>query len=342
VAQQHAGATKAPTPKAAELAITLGDSLIAASYLHRSLAAWNQAPALDATIRWIREKQAQVATLPREDLGTWGPIIDGQKDRLKRIAGGVKSIVDRASGLGVKDPTSPDARPIASILATYAQAAALAHLADTGEQLIADAAGQQQQLAIAMLRGVANDMNNAVGAASQANQRGIAPLSSEAGQVTADARRLQDQLAAGVAVDSAAIDETTLHAQEIAFKTRVQGLFGAVRALRAAVDRAGFGLVAHIAKQFHGSFKTLEQALGPVEGTIHTIIANQQNEDATIAGGRFETPADHRALRRTYLKNNQKLLDALTGTPTSSRSCARARTPCSGSSSRPAASRCSR
>ncbi|HSK04451.1 MAG TPA: DUF4157 domain-containing protein, partial [Kofleriaceae bacterium] len=35
VAQQHASATKAPTPKAAELSITLGDSLIAASYLHR-------------------------------------------------------------------------------------------------------------------------------------------------------------------------------------------------------------------------------------------------------------------------------------------------------------------
>src|SRR5690606_13830489 len=46
LAQRHADATKAPTPKAAELAITLGDSLIAASYLHRSLSAWHQAPAI--------------------------------------------------------------------------------------------------------------------------------------------------------------------------------------------------------------------------------------------------------------------------------------------------------
>jgi hypothetical protein len=312
VAQNHADATKTPTPKATELSITLGDSLIAASYLHRSLSAWNQAPVINTTIHWIKEKQAQVATMPSKDLGTWGPIIEGQKDRLKRIVGGVKGVVDRTSGLGIKDTTSPNAKPLAIVLATYAQAAALSHLADTGEQLIAEATQQQQQLAITMLRGVTNDMNNAVGIASQAHQRDIAPLSSEAAQVTADALQLQNQLAAGAAVDSATIEETTLHAQEIAFKTRVQGLFWSVRSLRLAVDQAGAGLASHIATHFHGSFKALEQAIKPVEGTIHTIVANQQNEDATIAGGTFETPADHRALRRRYLKNNQKLLDELT------------------------------
>src|SRR5690606_1561829 len=202
--------------------------------------------------------------------------------------------------------------PIASVLATYAQAAALSHLAETGEQLIAEATQQQQQLAITMLSGVTNDMNNAVGIAAQAHQRASAPLSAEAIQVTADALRIQNQLAAGGAVDSAAIEETALHAQEIAFKTRVQGLFWSVRSLRVAVDQAGAGLASHVASRFHGSFKTLEQAIKPVESTVNTIIANQQSEDATIAGGTFETPADHRAIRSRYLRNNQELLDELT------------------------------
>jgi hypothetical protein len=312
VAQNHVDATKAPTPKAAALAVTLGDSLIAAGYLHRSLLPWNQAPAINTTIAWIRDKQSQVATMPAKDLGTWGPIIEGQKDRLKRIVGGVKGVVDKTAGLGVKDTSSPGAKPLSILLSTFAQAAALSHLADTGEQLIADATQQQQQLAVLMLRGVTNDMSNAVGVASQANQRGIADLSSESLKVAADAQNLQNQLAAGVPVDSAAIEETTLHAQEIAFKTRVQGLYWSIRSLKIAVEKAGSGLTSHIAKHFHGSFKTLERAIVPVEGTINTIIANQQGEDATIAGGNFETPADNRALRRLYLKNNTKIFDELT------------------------------
>ncbi len=310
IAQRHTDATRAPTPKAEALKTTLGDSLIAAAYLHRALTPWKQGPQIETLIAWIKEKQAKVTTMPAAELGTWGPIVDGQKDRLKRIVGGVKGIVDKTGGLGVKDPTSPNAKPLASVLDTYAQAAALSHLSDTGEHLIGEAGQQQQQLAILMLRGVTNDMKNAVGVASQSNQTGIAELSKESITVAADAQKLQDQLAAGRPVDSASLEETTLHAQEIAFKTRVQGLFWSIRALRMAVDQAGGGLASHIARTFHGSFKSLQQAIVPVEGTINQIVINQQSEENFLKGN-WESAAEQRGFRRNSLARNQKLLDEL-------------------------------
>lgn len=310
LAQNHTDATKAPTPKAEALKTTLGDSLIAAAYLHRVLSPWKQGAAIETLIAWIKDKQSKVTTMATTDLGTWSPIIDGQKDRLKRIVGGVKNIVERTSGLGVKDPTSASAKPLAAVLDTYAQAAALSHLSDTGEQLIGEAGQQQQQLAVLMLRGVTNDMKNAVGLASQTGQQGAADLSNESLQVAADSERLQNQLAAGLPVDSGSLEETTLHAQEIAFKTRVQGLFWSVRALRMAVDQAGDGLASHIARTFHGSFKSLQQAIGPVEGTVNQIIINQQSEENFVKGN-WESAAEQRAFRRNALGHNQKLLDEL-------------------------------
>jgi len=311
LAQNHADATKAPTPKAEALKTTLGDSLIAASYLHRSLTPWNQAHAINTLIAWIKEKQPKVATMPATELGTWAPIIDGQKDRLKRVVSGVKGIVEKTAGLGVKDTKSPNAKPLMGVLDTYAQAAALSHLSETGEQLIAEATQQQQQLATLMLRGVTNDMKNAVGVASAGNQRDIADLSNESLKVTAESQKLQGQLAAGLPVDSASLEETTLHAQEIAFKTRVQGLFWSIRSLKMAVSQAGSGLASSIAKTFHGSFKSLEQAIVPVEGTINEIVINQRSEDNMVAGN-WETAGEQREFRRKALTRNQKLLDELT------------------------------
>ncbi|HWO20780.1 MAG TPA: hypothetical protein VNO30_18565 [Kofleriaceae bacterium] len=310
IAQRHTDATKAPTPKAEALKTTLGDSLIAAAYLHRVLSPWKQGPTIETLIAWIKDKQSKITTMPAAELGTWAPIIEGQKDRLRRIVGGVKGIVDHTSGLGVKDSTSPSAKPLASLLDTYGQAAALSHLSDTGERLIGDAGQQQQQLAILMLRGVTNDMKNAVGVASQSNQTGIADLSKESITVAADAQKLQDQLAAGLPVGSASLEETTLHAQEIAFKTRVQGVFWSIRALRMAVDQAGDGLASHIARTFHGSFKSLQQASVPVEGTINQIVINQQSE-ASFVKGNWESAAEQRGFRRSALARNQKLLDEL-------------------------------
>lgn len=249
--------------------------------------------------------------MPPGELGTWAPILDGQKDRLKRIAAGVKQVTELAPGLGISDPSGANARPILGVLASYAQAAAVSHVGDTSEQWIADAASRQQQLAIAMLRGVTNEMNNALGAAADARQRGASPLIVEGDQVTADSRRLQSQLAIGGVADAASIDDTALHAQELTLRARVEGLSWAVRALRVAVDRAGDGIKAHIAKQFHGRFRTLEDAIGPIESTIRLLAANLQSEDAVIRRGNWEAPADQRRQRRIYLRNNQRELGAL-------------------------------
>lgn len=311
LAQHRAAATKAPTPKAASLSTTLDDSLIAAMYLSRTLSPWNQAAATGAVVRWLIQKQHAIATMKPDELGTWGPIIDAQKARLLRIVAGVKQVVDRTSGLGVKDASSPSAKPIALVLAIYARAAAVSHLDDTCEQLLTEAGQQTQQLAITMLRGVTNDMDNAVSLASRANQRGAGEHVKQADQVATDSHRLQDELAAGTAVDAGTIQETTLHAQEIAFRTRVEGLFWSVRALRMSADKAGSGLASHIAAKFHGSFRTLEQALKPVEGALNEIVAQMLEQDQMVAGT-WETPDDQREARRDYLTGNQKLLRKLT------------------------------
>ena len=311
IAQQHPAGAGAMTPKADALKVTLGDSLIAIGYVHRSLTPWSQSRFTGAAIGWITDKLAQVGSMRAKDLGTWGPIIERQKERLKAVASGVKGIVDKVAGLGIKDPSSPNAKPVAVVLATYAQAAALSHLDDTGEALIVEAGQQTQQLAITMLRGVTNDMNNAVGVASQNNQRGVQDLSNQASQITSDSQALQNQLAAGVAVDAASIEEATLHAQEVAFRTRTEGLFWAVRSLKQAVDAAGSGITSHIASRFHGKFRSLEQAIKPVEGTINEIVVNQQSDDNMVAGN-WETPAEQREYRSRALKRNQKLLDELT------------------------------
>jgi len=310
LAQSRAAKLQATSTKSADLVTMLGDSLIAAQFLQTALSPYKQGPAMIAAIRWLIDKQARIATVDEKELGSWAPIIQSQKDRLIRIASGVKQVTDLAPGMGIKDASSPNSRPINGILGTYAQAAALSHLADTSEQLITDAAQQQQQLAIQALRSGTNDLSHTVGEASRVSQAGVSAIATETDTVTAASRALQNQLATGTPVDGGAIEETTLRAQELAFQTRVEGLYQSMRALGMAVMEAGSGLASHIASRFHGSFRTIEDAVVPIKNTLGNLTLDRQSTDQH-AKGKWEDPSVQRRFRRDALVKQQKELGTL-------------------------------
>ena len=313
IAQANAKPAVAP-PHVAQVVETVRDLGMQARYLVRTLTPWKQADGPQVLIAWLERKQRDVATMSPGDLATWASIFDGQNDRLRRIGGGVAQVTGAATTLGVSGPDAPNAGPLVELLDTYSRAAAVSHLHDTAEELLARAAHQQGALATRGVRGTANTMIATIdatrGALLDDDRR---RLEAEAQQVADASRIVQDKLAAGAQVDEADVDEVTLHAREITFETKLMGLLTQTRVLRTAADSAGEGRTSHFAAHFHGRFKDLQTALDTISNDVGGIV-EVWHGDVDAFDKYDNAPADRerrrRELRHDRLARAEKEFDA--------------------------------
>jgi hypothetical protein len=274
LAEQGRIGAKADAPQATTLLKTLGDSALVVRTMLGHLVSWRLSPPIGVAYSWLLGKQAQVATMSPTELAQWAPIITSQQERLGRISTGVNDTLRAAPRMGVAGPDTPGAGQVTDLLKLYASAAAVSHLHDECEALISQAAAQQALVGAKALRATINDMNMVAGQSAGVLSR---DEQQQATDLTAKGNDLQSQLARGEAVDAAALDETSLASEELAFKGRIFGLIDQTAHLEGAAQSAGEGLASHIAKHFHGSFKKLEQAITPIRRTLQTIEALRQD-----------------------------------------------------------------
>ncbi len=309
---QAPAATKsaAPTPKASLLVGTLADMTMQAQYLFATLSVWKQGAGAATLFQWLAAKQHQIATMEPAELGTWEPILAGQKARLTRIGTGIGQVVDAAGGMGIANADAPGAGALVDILGTYARAAALSHLHDTAEQLITRAAALQEGLAVKAVRGTANEMTAAVAGARQVIPDGPSvQLGKDASQVEDASRAIQSKLAAGEHVDESDVDEVTLRAREVTFDARTRTLLAQAQELRASAKQAGEGLASRIAARLHGSFKDLNTALATIWNDVGSIAQTREAEIAAF--DREDTnPVDREQRRRTIRHERLKTAEA--------------------------------
>ena len=277
--QQGAAAPAGAAPKATELIVTVDDELLQAQFLYEELLPWGRAEGARVLLAWLQRKKHDVATMRPEALGTWGPILTGQKDRLKRIGIGVRQVSGAAAAIGVGGPSSTNAAPLLELLDTYGRAAAVSHLENTCEDLLQEAARQQQGLALRGVRNTANVMTATTDAARDSLADGDRKrLMKDAADVSGNALTIQNKLAAGGEVDESEIDEVTLRAREITFDAKTLALLHQAAELKSAADEAGKGLASHIAAHFHGKFKSLQTALDTIRGEVGFIVGEWHAE----------------------------------------------------------------
>ncbi|HEX3473566.1 MAG TPA: hypothetical protein VHT91_00920, partial [Kofleriaceae bacterium] len=274
LAEQGRPGAKAEAPQAAALLKTLGDSVLVVQTMLGHLVSWRLSAPVGVAYSWLLGKEAQIATMSPAELAQWAPIITAQQDRLGRISTGVHDTLRAAPRMGIANPDAPGAVQVTDLLKLYASATAVSHLHNECEALIGQAAAQQALVGAKALRATVNDMNMVAGHTSGVLSR---DEQQEAADLTVKGNELQAKLARGEAVDAAALDETSLASEELAFKGRIFGLIDQTARLEGAAQAAGEGLASHIAKYFHGSFKKLEQAITPIRRTLQTIEAFRQD-----------------------------------------------------------------
>lgn len=274
LAEQGRPGAKAEAPQSAALLKTLGDSVLVVQTMLGRLVSWRLSAPVGVSYSWLLSKESQIATMSPAELAQWAPIITAQQDRLGRISTGVNDTLRAAPRMGIANPDAPGAGQVTDLLKLYASAAAVSHLHNECEALIEQAATQQALVGVKALRATVNDMNMVAGQTSGVLSR---DEQQQAADLTVKGNELQAKLARGEAVDAAALDETSLASEELAFKGRIYGLIDQTAHLEGAAQAAGEGLASHIAKYFHGSFKKLEQAITPIRRTLQTIEALRQD-----------------------------------------------------------------
>ena len=258
---------------------TLGDCLIQLDVLRRELTPWELGGDLAGARSYVARKQGELRTAPADQIAARASIALGQRDRLYRIAGAVRSVTAAAGSLAPSQRTQR-AAPLRQILTGLAAAASTSHLAATSQQLFNDAEAMQASLGLRSLQAnvvhleSAMDEAHAVSGSDKHNRDLARPYL----EVQDDARRLERRMLGGGEVSAEELERVQLSAQELALRARLHGLQIQLDQLQRAGDEALVGLTAHIAQYGSSRFRHLHDAtqlIHDVVGDIYLDLATE-------------------------------------------------------------------
>jgi hypothetical protein len=312
---QARGRKPRDAPAALDLVDTLEDCRVQTMHLLGRLAPWGLREAIGPALLFILRMKPTLATAAEADRARWAPVVQSQKANLQRICGGVGQVLEAADSMGLRHPEAPEAEPLREILALYADAAAAAHLVDTGAALIGKAAARQASLPLRAVQAAARGAASAIDEMADATdvsdpQR--RQLLREHAAVDGEAHALQSGLIAGAAVDPAALDQVTLESDELALRARILGLTSQLTLLERAAHDAGEGLAARIAGWGNRKFPDLDAVTADLRLTLEQIVEQKRASDL-VAPIDPKLPAAERAtafraIRRRSLAVAQRRL----------------------------------
>ncbi len=315
---------RAVTP--AQLDGVLADCTIQLDDIALGLTGWGLAEEVVEARAVVVRKQADLAHASPDELAAWAPVGTGQRERLARISGAVRK-VRAAATMQLTDLRGHAAEPLRGVLRIYATAAASATLATTCETLIAAARTAEAELVARALAGSAVDLEAAREqsyAACMSHSTavvqddghittidagaGIQTVLKRAGNVSADASVLENDLVNGAVADPAAIERVQVEAGEIALDARLRGLYVQLVELKASAADAGEGLFASIAALGSSEFRSLAELTSTIEGELDAVSATR--EKAVVASP-TDDPSTDLVTRRAALSAAQARFEAI-------------------------------
>lgn len=259
---------------AAQVGEVFGECAIQLEHLRRGLVPWELADPIVAEIGYVVGKRSHLAGLPRDQLGGWGAIALGQRERLYQVAAGLHAINDAAASMGLADKRSKSADALREIVARYANAGATSHLASTCEQILAEAQRMQAGLSLRALQANVVELESAMeggnavaGSDKQMREQAHAYL-----ETKEEARILEGKLLGGGEVSAEELERVQIQAQELAIQARLHTTQIQLDQLVDAWRSAGQGLIPTIVAS--GKFNDI----GPVSFHIHAEIGAIYNE----------------------------------------------------------------
>lgn len=290
-------------PKATLRDLVSGNQL-QLQYLVGALAPWNLAEAVGQALGFLLGKQGELMTSQDADLAAWARVLTAQRGNLQRIGAGVRQVVDKASELGLSDPTAPEAAPLRDVLTAYARAAGTSHLADTSRALIDEAAGKQAGLALLALQGSSRGLDVALDqlrAGTGTDDRLRTGYLREGAELQDQSVALQSRLLAGENVPAEELDEITLQADTLALRARVRTASTQLDALEQAAHAAGEGLAQELAAAMSSDFRGVEPTCAKMRATINLALTQMDQEMAppTVYPGQ-QVGEDARRRQRVY------------------------------------------
>jgi hypothetical protein len=287
---------------AAVVLALLDASTIQVDYLARTLAPWVGDSATASAAAFLDRRRGALAIAAPDEILEWSPVVQGQHDNLGAIAGAVSELSSQLVGAGVHDPEAPQAAPFRDVFVTYARAAASAHLVDTSRALIATAERQTAMLVSHLVQARVRASGVAVGELRAASTGMLS--SDEAEQqdrLHAQAAALNSQLLLGNAPAADEVDEVTLSADELAFRSQLRTLAIRLGDLSRLARISTDSMTAHATAAVTDSgvltlaegAATLSMRLALVEDALEST-----NQGQAIAADRRMRDDERRAMRR--------------------------------------------
>lgn len=286
-------------------------------FVQKPLRAWNLAGNISPAKGFLQRKAAELPTLDERALTNWGVVVSGQKERLLRISGAMTNVLGKASKLGITDPASEQATPLREILALYATAAGISHLATPSEAKLLQAYDMQSRLAIRALQSTEASMMGAIRDVHQqaGDNKHTSNLSFEAVALQERSRNLQAQMLNGTEVDQDEFDDVSVKSEEIALESRMYGALDGLADINKAARESLKGDAAIIASLFSGSIRDLPELsarifndLKPIRNHLDSFRKGYNEEEKWASK---DHKRQNREKRREVLKTVREKFDKL-------------------------------
>jgi len=268
-----------PDPRAAQMssvqvAEVFEQCSIQLEHLRRTLVPWELADHIVAETSYVLTKRNSIATMPSDQVAAWGSIALGQRDRLYRIATALRSVGDAATQMRLVDKRSAGAKTLREIVARYAEAAATSHLANTSEQILAEAQQMQAGLSLRALQSDIVELESAMeqGHAVEGSDKQMREQAHQYLETKEQAKVLEAKLLNGGEVSTEELERVQLQAQELALQARLHTMQVQLDHLVDAWRAAGQGLIPTVVstRKFND--------IGPASVFIHAALGDIYND----------------------------------------------------------------
>lgn len=288
------------------------------AFIASQLAPWGLAGQVIGAKLYLTRKAAELPRLDPAVISDVTATVEGQKNRLSRIGGGVNAVSDSVGKLGAQNPDDPQAAPIREILQMFAAAAGLSHVRAASENLLLQALQLQSSLSARALQATErNMMTELAGAHQTVSDKHMSDVSSEAVQLQDDSRRLQSQMLNGEEIDADELEDVSVKSEELALESRLYSTLTAIAKLNEAASAAGKGDAAIIASLFSGRFRGLPAVSKHLFEEIRPIRSGLWSsrkafeEEVKLGGATKERRTQQREARRKSLTEAQTRFENL-------------------------------
>ena len=244
--------------------------------LHRmgdALGPWRRPHLVGPALAWATRWRDALAATPPGQLVRLAPAIDGQQEVVFAATGDLLDVLEAAAHV---DPSSPAARPFATLIEAYATALGTSHLVDTARAELAIAQRKKALLPLELLDRSLRENQGSVQAATASGAPGAAAAAAEHRGLLANQLELRAAVAAGQPLDAARVETLAVVTAEHGFRNRVTTLTQRLQTLKEAAwsaDAGGMQKLANLFAVWGGDVSSFPPRIARLQEALRGIVA---------------------------------------------------------------------